>query len=200
MLPGLMEHLDDLETSLSEANVLAHKLVTEISEVLATLSDWESSYRLGFTGAPYWSKPSVDSSASFPTADDKNSLWFVDILAANAFTHLWALQILCISECEKLQHRFPDLAGDSLGAEASIPAHSSRLNINTLSTWICKSMEYLMQDEGRMYGPILSTLFPLRVVNRIFASDGSGKKTQMEWCQSIVDKLIFKGVDLTSLL
>jgi len=56
-----------------------------------------------------------------------------------------------------------------------------------------------MQDEGILYGPI-STLFPLKVAYKVFQLDLSQNEEQLDWCQRIVDRLVFKGVDLSTLL
>lgn len=180
---------------------MAQEVWFGFGEVLGLLTRWERSYREHIKHPPYWTRASQNFSTPvlFPEGDSTQSFWFPDIFVASAFTTLWALRIICVSHREKLEHHFPTLADQNLSIDAGPRTDPTELNILQLSTWICKSMEYLMQNKGRLYGPI-STLFPLRVAYRFFKMDQARNKEQLGWCQSIVDQLILKGVDLTSLL
>jgi hypothetical protein len=100
---------------------------------------------------------------------------------------------------EQLEFLFPELTSKTISIDTDSFIRPDELRVSELSTWICKSMEYLMQDEGILYGPI-STLFPLKVAYKVFQLDLSQNEEQLDWCQRIVDRLVFKGVDLSTLL
>jgi hypothetical protein len=42
-------------------------------------------------------------------------------------------------------------------------------------------MEYVMQDEMRLYGPV-STFFPFKIAYETFKLDRSRNKEQLDWC------------------
>jgi hypothetical protein len=61
-----------------------------------------------------------------------------------------------------------------------------RLDALGLSTKICQSMEYIMQDEMKSYGPA-STLFPFKTAYDTFKMGGIQTQGHSEWCQSIIN-------------
>ncbi len=200
LIPSLLETFDSLMKFPSETDLpVAQEIWTMFDEVLELLYKWEQFYRLGIEKPSYWPRASQAVLHPFPGTGSRESFWFPNIFVANAFTHLWAFRIICIIHCEKLESQFPELPSKNFLVETDPITESAERNAITLSIWICKSMEYLMQDEGRFYGPV-STLFPLRVVYKIFKLDLSLNQEQLDWCQRIVDQLVFKGIDLTSLL
>ncbi|KAE9367201.1 hypothetical protein N431DRAFT_429902 [Stipitochalara longipes BDJ] len=208
LIPSLLETFDILtKSSLTPPLPEIQDLSSRLTSVLSLLDEWEHSYRQGIEDPPYW--PTTPTSyLSFPQDEmrEAGAFTFPNIFTANAFTHLWALRIIClfpIKGLQRLQEHHSHLSS------LSLPPLSAALHISPssqhwqiiihLSLRICKSMAYLMQDAGRLYGPI-STLFPLKVAYKTFNLAPSTHKAQIIYCQIIVDRLVFKGMDLASLL
>lgn len=199
-IPTLLERFDTLMKSPQITDVLgAFEIWLQFNEVLLLLDQWEQSYRLGIQDPPYWPRFSEKGSHHFPGNDSRESFWFPNVFVGTAFTQLWSLRIICIEHRAQLESQFADLSSRRLSAETEFRNQPNKQRVSMLSIWICKSMEYLMQDDGILYGPI-STLFPLKVVYKIFKSDLSRNREKIDWCERIVDRLVYKGVDLSSLL
>lgn len=62
---------------------------------------------------------------------------------------------------------------------------------------ICQSLDYLLQDNMKLYGPA-STLFPLKVAYKTFQEDSTNAVEQLAWCQSTIARLVSKGLNIAS--
>lgn len=200
LIPALLERFDILmRCSLATGQHAAYGISWSFGNVLKQLDQWEQSYRLTIQGSPYWPTPPQPASHCFSKDISQESLWFPDLFVANAFTHLWALQVVCIMHCQRLEIQFPELSIEGLSMEPGPWNQLVGQSTHKLATRICQSMEFLLQDEGRLYAEA-STLFPLRVAYMIFSQDSIRHQKLLDWCRTIVDHLVFKGVKLTSLL
>lgn len=199
-VPALLESFDNLLRYPTDNNLLAaHEIWLSFVKVLELLSEWEQAYRLDIQHPPYWPTASRTTLHCFPEGRCQESLWFPNLFVANGFTHLWALQIVCVMHCQLLRAQFPELSPEGLSVASTPWAQLIGENIYSIARRICNSIEFLLQDEGGLHAEA-TTLFPLRVVYMVFNLNALRNKEQMDWCQGIVNHLLFKGVKLSSLL
>lgn len=121
-----------------------------------------------------------------------HTLWFPSVTIANVLAHLWAIHIVCLKEIDKLRATF------SSNVEPCIPAkfcsvEYQQTQVLTLSKRICHSMEYLLQDELKLFGPA-STAFPLKVAHDSFRECGTTQEGYIKFVNSIVSRLDAKGL------
>lgn len=181
-----MERFDNLDAD----PVAVWQLRFDFDQILEQFSEWESSFVSNIEGPPYWIETTQNVSSSSKLGE---SLGFPNLFVATSFTLLWALQIICIIHCEQLELKFSDIASKMPSAQ------TGKESAFHLATWICKSMEYLLEVDGRAYG-LVSTMFPLRVAYMVFKKETIRNKEFLNWCDKIIDRFTFKGVDLNSLL
>ena len=62
-----------------------------------------------------------------------------------------------------------------------------------LAEKICLSMDYLMQDAMKLFGPA-STFYPLQIAYQTFKMNESGQKENMARVEGVVGRLIKKGL------
>jgi hypothetical protein len=92
-------------------------------------------------------------------------------------THLWTFEVIIITKMKVLKTAF----AESL-------KYSDRSNyipqddVIELSTLICRSMQYLIQDSMKLYGPA-STSLPLWTAKSAFKAAGSRCRDRLNWCQ-----------------
>lgn len=199
-VPSLMMRFDVIIKHQTESNLpVACEILNSFCIVLKLLHDWEQSYRPRIQDPPYWLTESRNLSHSLVGDISKYSLWFPNLFVANVFTHLWALQIICIMHCQQLRVKFPKIHIDEVGVKHDPWIQLVNESVYEVARRICRSMEYLLQDEARYYAEA-STLFPLRVAYLVFKQDKIANKENLTWCEGIVNQLVFQGVNLSSLL
>ncbi len=103
------------------------------------------------------------------------------------------MQILCQDNIRQLETRYPELASDEEFAGKSCDEDSVALAVK-----ICQSIEYLMQEEMRLFGPS-SVILPLRVAYDTFRSGGSLTSEKLRWCQRIIARILGKGFQFITL-
>ncbi|KAH7083513.1 hypothetical protein BKA63DRAFT_530273 [Paraphoma chrysanthemicola] len=187
ILPYIMENVDILKTLPQDAAVpRARKMKMLLEEVLRRLSKWNSRSARGANGPP---DPSQQMEALDPPQHAESHLWFPSLLAANVHTHLWAFQIICLTELEKLNpylsdHDFARKEGE---AQKEIDARRS-----VFAARICQCMKYLLQDEMKLFGPA-SALFPLKIAYDELDRDRERNKQQIERCSRYFDQIRDRG-------
>jgi hypothetical protein len=197
VVPSLLEKSDLVEINSPHiALPTIDDICAGFEEVLCTLLQWESTQVEVELGKPYWEKSSTGTSTASHSSSPSTLLWFPNILFANAFTHLWTFQIICLTELGKLRARRSDACG-LLSRESSLSSGIMNEDyIFELSTKICQSMEYQLQDEMKLYGPA-SIIFPLRIARATFDSDLAHHQEEIAWCDGFVNQLRNKGIHLT---
>lgn len=191
ILPSLLQKIDAISiqitygasASASEINQIFSSLV----DILVCLENWDICLQRDSNNKPcYWP---CDSSPG----DDNVSLWFPDITMANVFTHLWSFQIVCLSEIDKLASSYPDLALENRSLTGyklldRIPDRTLALSKN-----VVRSMDYLMQDEMKLFGPA-STFFPLKTAYERLKLDEEQNREYIAYCGDTVSRLVSKGL------
>ncbi|EPE28338.1 hypothetical protein GLAREA_09458 [Glarea lozoyensis ATCC 20868] len=188
IIPSLLEKAD-----FDTASPTTDDICAEFEQVLCTLLQWENTQVEVEFGNPYWAKAATSTTISSHGSSPSTLLWFPNILFANAFTHLWTFQIICLSEIARLRAGRTDTL---LSTKSSLPSEIMNEDyVFKLSTKICQSMEYQLQDEMKLYGPA-SVLFPLRIARATFDSDPARHQKEISWCDEFVDQLRSKGIHL----
>jgi hypothetical protein len=183
-LPSFLEQSDQLAEAPCEADStqLSH-LWKSFSTLSSHLEAWEES----LYGQSIWTQPL--GSSSRPSLSSA-CLWFSDITMANFYTHLWAFQIICILELNHLASLAHEL--DLHGWE--LPKGST--SIQAVSRKICLSMEYLLQDDMKLFGPA-STILPLQTAYKVFNADKRAYMLEIKCIEGIVNCLVEKGLRST---
>ncbi|KAJ5623310.1 hypothetical protein N7490_011915 [Penicillium lividum] len=184
-LPSLL-HQADLLIKNSELTIDSHinQVFSSFVDLTSRLGNWETMLCVE-SRPPYWHSGNASDDTILP-------LWYPNITMANVFTHLWALQIICMTEIKRLSSYL------SRSSRELHPQLDSRIDENdllmiALARKIYTSMDYLLQDEMELFGPA-STFFPLRVAHQIFIADESGYKMDIVYIEGIVDRLARKGL------
>lgn len=198
VIPSLLESIDALRTvANSELPVAVSTLHDSLRRVLACLWQWEQMLIAAAEGRPlFWEVPSAPLRKSEHRLPAK-ALYFPDVSAANAYVHFWAFQIVCLTQLDVLRG-YPTVPGTSVASDQD--DEPLRKNIIALATNICQSMEYLMQDEMKLYGPA-STFYALRIVYETvsaFRAAEAGAQI-IEWCRGVANCLVKKGLGLATL-
>ncbi|KAF4154758.1 hypothetical protein CNMCM6936_009263 [Aspergillus lentulus] len=121
-----------------------------------------------------------------------HTLWFPSVTIANVLTHLWAIHIVCLKEIDKLRTTFSSIVEPCIPAKFCSVEYQQN-QVLTLSKRICHSMEYLLQDELKLFGPA-STVFPLKVAYDSFRECGTSQEGYIKFIDSIVSRLDAKGL------
>ena len=175
------------EQSSKEAIRTAQECYDAFKHALELTEAWENEYRCTTRFPSYWLKPGG--------ADGTPCLWFQSITSANALTHYWALQIICRDNISQLRARFPEIVVSD-DTKALLDAHGED-NVD-IAVKICQSIEYLMQDEMRLFGPS-SVILPLRVAYDTLQAGGSGTSEKLLCCQRIIARILGKGFQFVTL-
>lgn len=113
-------------------------------------------------------------------------------MATSALQHFWAFKIVCLTNIERLRLTFPGL----MVGESRINEHLHKATVfdevMRLSTLICQGVEFLMQDDMRLFGPS-SAILPLRVAFDAFRAGKLQSEQELEWCESILEYTMGKG-------
>ena len=145
----------------------------------------------------YWRCGYVSQEVESRTSDDTHLplFWDPNVTMANAFTHIWAFRIVCLSELKRFITLLP-----SHGQEQPIWIGQLDMNYDDIQAQIIAfaknislSMVYLLQEEMGLFGPT-STIFPLRIAYQVYKSLGSGQQADIAYLEGIVEQLDQKGL------
>lgn len=98
-----------------------------------------------------------------------------------------------MTELEKLAQLFPWLILGGMSLTNQFHLRHVQDRTLALSNQIRSSMEYLMQDEMKLFGPA-STFSPLKTVYHKFKTDESQQMNIIARCKAIVNRLVDKGL------
>jgi hypothetical protein len=188
ILPSIMAEVDNLpKLSPCSASARAQGAKVRLLGVLERLSQWEDSF----------ADHIISSLISSPEADKldchqmiSSTISFPSLLAANIHTHLWAFRILCLVELQKLDMYKSETQEGTLVGLGSCGDYPTR--ISSLSTLICHSIEYLLQDQMSLHGPA-SAIFPLRVAYNALRKDPEVNEQKTEAYRQLFNRVYLKG-------
>lgn len=199
--PSLMQQLINLSANLPSLLEQSDQFVEALCEPYTTqISNlWESFLNL-FSKLENWEKTLHEQSMwSQPLNSNPRSsllgtcLWFSDITMANFYTHIWAFQIICTLELNRLSYLVQKL---DLQGLRSWDLPKSSTSIQAVSRKICLSMEYLLQDDMKLFGPA-SAMLPLEMAYKVFNMDRHKFTCEIKYIEGIVDCLVEKGLRST---
>ncbi|KAK2755517.1 hypothetical protein FQN54_006457 [Arachnomyces sp. PD_36] len=200
IIPGLLQRSDRLldphcEGTDSEARTVFGTFIATLS----SLEQWEIALRRNSSTPCYWTCTRDSRSLGSLLGKCNDAIWFPNVTMANVYTHLWTFRILCVAELDKIVTRFPCLVfEDSILSDYFQPTLILEEKVK-LSRKICSSMEYLMQDEMKLFGPA-STFFPLQTAYQIFTRNEFQQRDDRFRIESIVARLVEKGLRLAPVI
>ncbi len=166
-IPGILERMDKGGTKAAAEEVL-HCFEVVLGRLDAWADDFHAS---ALPSCPiFWVLPRGE--------DEREKIWFRDITAANALTHYWAFRVVCLQSIRQLR---------ATGPQTDVLEETKRL-----STRICQSIEYLMQDKMKLFGPT-SVALPLRTAYETFQAGGDESSGELQWCSEILADLSSHG-------
>ena len=181
VLPSLLERVDQLSDTPSELRAAeTADLQQSLISLFSRLQTWEESLH----GQSMWSQPLDSNPRPLPFGAD---IWFTSISMANFYMHIWAFQVICLLELRRL----PDLP--TFGSR-TLPKSPSTIQVS--SRKICLSMNYLLQDDMKLFGPG-SAMLPLQTAYKVFNEDRCKYKSELRYLERIVECLIKRGLRST---
>ncbi|KAJ5624889.1 hypothetical protein N7510_001198 [Penicillium lagena] len=192
IIPSVLEQIDHLPKAPYQASTSnVGTIIDQLVDVLSRLEKWEVTLRQKIVTLPHW--PVMRDSESDLSSPKKPALWFPNVTIANVYIHLWAFQIICLDELEKLVSWFPSLISKKSISSSGIKFGHIQEDIFQLSGQTCSSMEYLLQDKMKLYGPA-STIFPLQTVYHKIKHTGPQQENNIARIEATVDRLVQKGL------
>jgi hypothetical protein len=189
-LPALLQRLDTISISRRESqDGEISSLLSGFVSQMNHLENWEKNLKLTSGSNLLWwhVASSSDPKTTFP-----NSYGFANILIANTMLHCWSFLIIVQKSIGSLR-----IVTDRHDTEFPVePRHGSGLSQDKtveLAKDICKSMQYHLQPEMKLYGPA-ATLFPINIAFQVFRETRMMKAAA--WCEDYIVKLDQMGVRL----
>ena len=106
-IPSVLEKIDVLKDEPSEAPAIAAKqCLTQLMKIKMRFESWATSFETELPKPSYWKQ--IETPAD---SGHGKFLSFPSLSIANAFTHLWSFQIICMMHIRDLLLRFPELSG-----------------------------------------------------------------------------------------
>lgn len=191
-IPSLLQQIDILHNDLYQGS--SHDVANLLRYFMAAFDNfenWEVYLRTENAEAHYWS---VSPDMQFTGASPHDGyIWYPNITMANVYTHLWAFRIICLSEINNLVSLSPSIIHRNQLSSWQFDFDNIQEDMIALSKQICMSMEYLIQDEMRLFGPA-STFFPLQTAYRTFQLDELRHRENLIRIEGIVGRLVKKGL------
>ncbi|KXX76123.1 hypothetical protein MMYC01_206304 [Madurella mycetomatis] len=164
VIPSILERLDKTGPSGGVAAEMLH----EFEAALSRLDAWADAFQSSTPFPIYRLAPSV--------GNGRQHIWFQSITSANALTHFWAFKVICLGNIRRLKDAGMDSSNERKAAQFG--------EIRHLSVMICQSIEYLMQERMRLFGPT-SVALPLRTAYDAFEAEADQCYEELEWCKGI---------------
>lgn len=187
MLPSLLEAVDLLGSLPADRAISeAHQIKAGLLEVHESLSEWKCLYEMDAI------RPSCHSwqkHGSTHTANAESCLYFPNILTGNLHTHTWVLEIIYLTEMEKVDLFLADRGCTEAGQALEENYYTQACE---LANNICHSAEYFLQEGMRLFGPA-SAIFPLRIAYNVLSRDCQGNQENIKWCQGLIVRIRQKG-------
>lgn len=200
IVPTYLHQIDKMSENPGQTDPSAiTMLFSSLTNILVGLENWEISLQHQTDNPCYWPRVTDSQSKEGTTQTQDTALWFPSVTMANVFTHIWTFRIICMTELEKLALLFPWLILRGMSLTNQCHLHHVQSHTLALSNQICSSMEYLMQDEMKLFGPA-STFSPLQTVYHKFKADESQQMNIIARCQAIVSQLVDKGLQAAPII
>ncbi|PTB68603.1 N-terminal fungal transcription regulatory domain-containing protein [Trichoderma citrinoviride] len=184
-IPSILVDIDRLKYGSPNANA-PRAVLEDLKNLLDALVNWNVSFQ------SLTNKPSFRVLGKSP---EKAHIWFPDITTANSMTHYWTFWIMCVVYIRKLREDYPELRDEELLINGESPESPliTEMAIQ-MSTWIFQSIEYLVQDEMRLFGAISATL-PTRIAYQFLRYNHFYDQELISWCERVIDGIRDRGYD-----
>ncbi|KAH0492268.1 hypothetical protein TgHK011_007229 [Trichoderma gracile] len=184
-IPSILVDIDRLKCGSPNAKP-PFAVLQDLRNLLEALVNWNVSFQC------LTNKPSFRILVKGP---EQAQVWFPDITTANSMTHYWTFWIMCVVYIRKLRDDYPELRdGDILiNGESPESPLITEMAIQ-MSTWIFQSIEYLVQDEMRLFGAISTTL-PTRIAYQFLRYNHFYDRELLSWCERVIDGIRDRGYD-----
>lgn len=197
IIPSLMGQSDMLSDKAHKANFgfEVKNVFNRFIDALIDLERWEMDHCQEADRWCYWpSNISVCPDTELSIFYGK-PLWYTNVTMANVYTNLWAFQIICFSELERLAAHLPScLIAQDIPLSNPLKLRYAQTYKLALAKQICLSMEYLLRDEMGLFGPA-STYFPLQVAYETFLEgEATMQKEGISFVEGVVLRLVQKGL------
>ncbi|KAL6702209.1 N-terminal fungal transcription regulatory domain-containing protein [Trichoderma pleuroticola] len=184
-IPSILVDIDQLKYGSPNANS-PHAVFEALKALLDALVKWNVSFQ------SLTNKPSFRILGKGP---EKAHVWFPDITTANSMTHYWTFWIMCIVYIRKLREDYPELRDEELLISGESPESPIITEVAIqMSTWIFQSIEYLVQDEMRLFGAISATL-PTRIAYQFLRYNHFYDQELISWCERVIHGIRDRGYD-----
>ncbi|KAL7808182.1 N-terminal fungal transcription regulatory domain-containing protein [Trichoderma gracile] len=184
-IPSILVDIDRLKCGSPNAKP-PFAVLQALRNLLEALVSWNVSFQ------SLTNKPSFRILGKGP---EQAQVWFPDITTANSMTHYWTFWIMCIVYIRKLRDDYPELRDQELLINGESPESPliTEMAIQ-MSTWIFQSIEYLVQDEMRLFGAISTTL-PTRIAYQFLRYNHFYDRELLSWCERVIDGIRDRGYD-----
>ncbi|KAL7795951.1 N-terminal fungal transcription regulatory domain-containing protein [Trichoderma ceciliae] len=185
VIPSILVDIDGLKYGPTSSNSPV-AVFGALKDLLEALVNWNVSFQ------SLTNRPSFRILGKGP---EKAHVWFPDITAANSMTHYWTFWIMCIVYIRKLREDHPELRDEALLINGESPESPIITEVAIqMSTWIFQSIEYLVQDEMRLFGAISATL-PTRIAYQFLRYNHFYDLELISWCERVIDGIRDRGYD-----
>jgi hypothetical protein len=195
-LPFLLYQTDILLKHSQQCTPLTiDKTLSLFLDFLARLEGWAETVAVD-EHKSFWRRSDISPAAENAADGDLSlPLYYSNVTMANVFTHLWAFQIVCIMEIERLALLIPHsyLQQTTFAKDPRLNIEGFRARMIVLARQICRSMDYLLLDDMELFGPA-STFYPLRVAYQILKVNGPQTMEDVFNVENIVGRLARKGL------
>ena len=143
IFPAIVENLEARElTHGDDALALARNAVDMTVEVVHRLT--RTLECAAVSGSQWW---------WYARRGGRACVWFPDISTANYLTYYWAFWIICVTHIRKLRADYPCLRDEDVWLDGAAPESGEVTEqLVDLSCRILQSMEFLTQDEMKLFG------------------------------------------------
>ncbi|KAK3985695.1 hypothetical protein QBC44DRAFT_334647 [Cladorrhinum sp. PSN332] len=187
IIPSILNKIDKTNDMCPEsAKVQASGgALIDLLALMERLESWATRFLSLSKAAPFWLKATGGKCG-------RGCIWFESLTAANGLTHFWAFKVICLTNIERLAASHPEVMMNIRISETSVFDETKKL-----STMLCQSIEYLMQDNMKLFGPT-SVVLPLQTAYETFRAGGVQTKDEFDWCRDVL-KHVFGGYHFLTL-
>ncbi|KAI8416709.1 hypothetical protein FOFC_03022 [Fusarium oxysporum] len=182
-VPAIFEELDTCKfMPASRAVYHAENALTMIVAVVDRLT--QSYHSTLLSGNSWW---------YMSRAENEVSLWFPDITVANYLTHYWAFWIICVTHIRQLREAYPSLKEREVLVDGQAPeSQDISEKLMDLSTQIFQSIEFLIQDEMKLFG-IASAALPFQTACSFLKRNNGSEGVCSGMYKQVLDKIVQRG-------
>ncbi|RJE25255.1 hypothetical protein PHISCL_02405 [Aspergillus sclerotialis] len=193
-LPSLLLRMDSLFSlrGAVQDEYEAVRLFDCFNDTLKGMNEWEISVSNDADQPLYWYQDQATRTSKV-SASKIPCIWFSSITMANALTYIWSFRIICLNEMELLARGLPQLNLGQSSASSELGIKSVPRIAQSLMVQISQSMEYLLQEEMKLFGPA-SAVLPLQTAYVIAMMDANRHHTELLVIKDVIERIVRKGL------